>query len=207
MKQAFGVAVDYPSAKNIGDDLSLPIAGAAEVKVDLVHHPLSVEHLSCHSINDPAQRSSMEGIVDKVTAGLEHAVRFAARLREIGDVLECLHGPDSVKSGERAIAARERQCSRIGVHKRNLASDQRPEHLLRMKQIGAHKIDNYHANIGTCCKPTPMPTPASANIQNETSLGHLREKTINLTVHHRNGMVAGDFGQIIVVMQGCNAFT
>lgn len=164
MKQTFGVPVDYPSLKNIRDNLSLPIARAVEVKRGIVHHPLRVISLSQHSINDPAQRSSMQGIVDKVAAGLKNAVRFAARLSEIGDVLERLHRPDSIKPTERRVGARERQCSRIGMHKRNLAPHQRPEHLLRMKQIGANEIDNHNANIGTCCKPTPMPTPASANI-------------------------------------------
>ena len=142
MKQALGVPVDYAPPKNIRDNLSLPIGGTTEMKGNIVHHPLGVERLSQHLIDDPAQRGRMQGIVDKVATGFKHAVRFAARLCEIGYVLERLDRPDSVKASERGVGARERQCGRVGMHKRYLASDQRPEYLLRMKQIGAYEIDN-----------------------------------------------------------------
>ncbi len=52
-----------------------------------------------------------------------------------------------------------------------------------------------------------MPTPASTNINNKTSARHLGEKAINLSIHHWDGMIAGDDGQIIIVVQGRDAFT
>ena len=113
----------------------------------------------------------MQGMSGETTAAFEHPIGFSANLREIGYVLKHLDSPDPIEAFEAASRFRKRQGHRIGMHQRDLRSNQWSQQLPGVSEIGPDKINNQHTHIWPRCrKPPPVPTPAPSDVKDQSSL-------------------------------------
>jgi hypothetical protein len=92
------------------------------------------------------------------------------------------------------------------MHQSYLIANQFAKNILSVSQIRTNKVNNQHTDVRTSFgQAPPMPAPAAADIQNQSTMGHPGEKIINLAVHHGYGMAIRDRIEIFAMMFGCDS--